>query len=165
MAIGWGAAIAAGALIMGLIAKSAGNALSTSSSFKQVITRLGARGAGAEAYLGFAFLIVAVLIALVAAGQVAAARNEEGDGRLDHLLVRRVARWSWLSSRLGVTTALLVGCGLIAGLFAWLGTESQSSGLSLTTLIEAGLNLVPRRSSSSVSDGSAKGSGPGGPRW
>ncbi len=108
-----------------------------------MINRLGAHGAGAGAYLGFAFLIVAALISLIAAGQVVATRNEEAEGRLDNLLVRAVTRWSWLGGRLGVPAAFLVACGLIAGVFAWLGAASQDAGLGIRSLMEAGLNLVP----------------------
>ena len=143
VALGWGTAIAAAGFIMGFIAKSGGGALTRSSSFKQVISRLGARGAGAGTYLGFAFLVVAALLALVAAGQVAVTRGEEGEGRLDNLLVRAVGRGSWFGGRLVVTAAFLAACGLIAGTFAWLGAATQSAGLGIASLVEAGLNLVP----------------------
>ena len=143
VALGWGTAIAAAGFIMGFIAKSGGGALTRSSSFKQVISRLGARGAGAGAYLGFAFLVVAALLALVAAGQVAVTRGEEGEGRLDNLLVRAVGRGSWFGGRVVVTAAFLAACGLIAGTFAWLGAATQSAGLGIASLVEAGLNLVP----------------------
>ena len=33
--------------------------------------------------------------------------------------------------------------GVGAGVFAWLGAASQHAGVSLTTLLEAGVNLVP----------------------
>ncbi len=58
------------------------------------------RAAGPTTYLGVTFLIVAVLLAFVAAGQVTAARSEESGGRLDPLLTRPVARTRWLGGRL-----------------------------------------------------------------
>lgn len=140
---GWVVAIAVSALMLGLIAKSAGSALSSSSTGRQVISQLGARGAGAHAYLGVAFLIVGVLVALIAAGQVGAARGEEAAGRLEHLLVRPVSRSSWLAGRVSVTIGVLVLAGLAAGVFAWLGAASQDSGVGLAGLLGAGLNLVP----------------------
>jgi len=143
VAFGWGSAIAAGALIMGFISKAAGDALSGASSFRQVITRLGGRGTGAEAYLSIAFLIVAALLALIAAGQVSATRGEEAEGRLDHLLVRPLARFQWLGGRVAVPTVLIVTCGLLAGVFAWFGAASQHAGIGFTPLLEAGLNLIP----------------------
>ena len=53
--LGWEAAIAVLALLLGLVAKSAGSTLSTTPSLERIITRLGAPGAGANAYLGVAF--------------------------------------------------------------------------------------------------------------
>ena len=90
-----------------------------------------------------AFLIVAALVALVAAGQVTAARGEEAEGRLDHLLVRPVSRWSWLGGRAAVALAALVACGLAAGLATWLGAASQDAGVGLPAALGAGLNVVP----------------------
>ena len=59
--------------------------------------------------LGVCFLILAVLVAFVAAGQVTAARAEESGGRLDHLLARPVSRSRWLAGRLLVALAVLAG--------------------------------------------------------
>lgn len=137
----WGVAIAAYSLLLGLIAKAAGTAISSSSSITRVLLRLGATGA--EAYLGVAFLILAVLVALVAAGQISAVRSEEGGGRLEHLLVRPVSRVSWFTGRLLITAVALLAGGLVAGLFAWLGAASQHTGVSFSSLVGAGVNVVP----------------------
>lgn len=131
------------ALLVGLVAKQAGNALTGSSGIGRVISRLGARGAGAQQYLGVAFLIIALLVTLVAASQLAATRSEEAEGRLDHLLVRPVSRTVWLAGRLSVTTAVLLISGLTAGFFAWLGTASQGDGVRLTRVLAAGVNVIP----------------------
>ena len=140
--IGWWVAIAAAALLYGLIAKSAGATIS-GSSVKEVFSKLGAPGTGVDAMLGVCFLELAVLVAFVAAGQVTAARGEESGGRLDHLLARPVSRASWLSGRLLVAVIVLLVSGVGAGFFAWLGAASQHSGVGLTTLLGAGVNLVP----------------------
>jgi ABC-2 type transport system permease protein len=137
----WGIGIAAYGLLLGLVAKSAGSAIASSSSLTRALSRLGA--IGTEAYLGVAFLMLAVLVALVAAGQISAARAEEAEGRLDHLLVRPVARSSWLAARLAVAAAAVLLGGLIAGVFAFLGAASQDSGVSFSTMWGAGLNVIP----------------------
>jgi ABC-2 type transport system permease protein len=93
--------------------------------------------------LGVCFLILAVLVAFVAAGQLTAARSEEADGRLDHLLVRPVARSSWLGGRLLVAAVVLIATGVAGGVFAWFGAASQHAGVGFTTMVEAGVNLVP----------------------
>lgn len=140
--LGWAAAIAALALLMGFVAKQGGKALTSTPSAENVFTRLGVHGGSAAAYLGFTFLTVAWLLAFMAAGQVTAARAEEAEDRLDNLLVRPVSRWSWLTGRVGLAAAAVVAGGLLAGLFAWAGAASQGSGVSLASLLEAGINLV-----------------------
>jgi ABC-2 type transport system permease protein len=140
--LGWAAAICAISLLMGAIAKQAGSAMAASPSFERTVARLGLRGGGAAQYLGFTFLTVAVMLVLIAAGQVSAARGEEAEGRLDHLLVRPVHRWSWLCGRVVLTSLALVACGLLAGLFAWWGAVADGAGLGLARLLGAGVNVV-----------------------
>jgi ABC-2 type transport system permease protein len=140
--VGWWVAIALSGMLYGLIAKSAGASI-TGSSVHQVLAKLGARGTGTQAVLGVCFLVVAVLVGFVAAGQITSARSEESEGHLDHLVVRATSRSSWFGGRLVVATSVLVIGGLVAGVFAWLGAASQHSGVSFTTLLDAGVNLVP----------------------
>jgi ABC-2 type transport system permease protein len=141
--LGWAAAIIPWALLMGFLAKQGGSVLTTSASVERVVSRLGTHGGSAAAYLGFTFLTVGWLVAFVAAGQVSAARDEEAEGRLDHLLVRPVSRTSWLAGRVALAAAILVVSGLVAGLFAWVGAASQNAGVSLMSLLGAGINVVP----------------------
>ncbi len=139
--VGWAVGIAAYGLLFGLVAKSAGSAISSSSSLSQVFSRLGA--VGAEAYLGVAFLILAAVVAIMAAGQIGTMRAEEATGRLDNFLVRPVSRWSWLAGRLLIAVVVVVVGGLICGIFTWIGAASQHSGIGFSTLLGAGLNVVP----------------------
>ena len=140
--VGWWIAIASAALLYGLIAKSAGTTIS-GSSVERVLSKLGAPGTGADAVLGVCFLVLAVLVAFVAAGQLTAARLEEADGRLDHLLARQVSRVHWLGGRLLVAGLVVVASGLVAGLCCWLGAASQHAGVGLGSLLNAGINVVP----------------------
>jgi ABC-2 type transport system permease protein len=141
-AISWLVAIAVSGLLFGFVARSAGGTIS-GSSVQQVFSKLGARGTGADAVLGVCFLVLAVLVAFVAAGQITAARSEESSGRLDHLLVRPVSRSRWLGGRLLVAVTVLLASGVLAGVLAWLGAASQHAGVSFSTLLLAGVNLVP----------------------
>jgi ABC-2 type transport system permease protein len=138
---GWAIALGVTGLVLGLIAKAGGTI--TGSSVQTVFARLGARGTGAEAFLGVSFLILAILAAFLAAGQVIAARGEEGEGRLDHLLVRPVSRVSWLAGRGFVAAVAVVVGGVLAGLATWLGTVFENGGVSFATLLRAGINVVP----------------------
>lgn len=143
VALGWMVGLALAGLMMGLIAKSAGTALASTQSFQRLVARLGAQGGGAAAYLGVAFLIGAVLVGLIATGQVSALRGEEAGGRLDQLLVRPVSRTSWLVGRLAVTLAVLVAAGAVTGLATWVGAVTQGTGIGIQRMMAAGLNLVP----------------------
>lgn len=107
-----------------------------------VIAKLGGTTGGAS-YLGIAFLIIALVIAMAAAGQVAATRDEEAEGYLDHLLARPVARLPWLAGRFAVSATVLAVDGLVAGLFTWAGAAATGAGLSFPALLAAGVNAVP----------------------
>jgi len=102
-----------------------------------IFVRLGG-ATGGGVYLGLVFLIVALLLAVAAAGQVSATREEEAEGYLDHLLARRVARLPWLAGRFAVAAAALVGAGVLTGLLAWVGAASTGASVTLPTLLAAG---------------------------
>jgi ABC-2 type transport system permease protein len=118
-------------------------ATTSSDALEDVFARLGARDGGLEAYLGTFFLIIAAALAFAAAGQVAATRDEEAQGHVDTLLVHPIGRLAWLSGRLAVSAAALVGLGLIAGAAGWAGAASQHAGVSPARMAAAGLNIVP----------------------
>ena len=140
--VGWWVAIAVIGLLFGLLAKAAGATIS-GSSVQEVFRRLGAPGAGTKAFLGVAFLIVAVLVGFTAAGQMTAARGEESEGRLDHLLVGPLSRSSWLGGRLFVSVIVVAASGIIGGAFIWIGAATQHSGVDFASVVGAGLNVVP----------------------
>ena len=141
--VAWLLVLTATGLCFGLVTQAAGNAARGSPTLERVIERLGARGGGAVAYLGYVFLISAGIVAIAVAGQISAIRNEESAGHLDNLLVQPVPRWKWLTVRLGIGAALVVGASALTGLAAWVGATTQHSGLGIRDLLEAGLNVAP----------------------
>lgn len=142
VSLGWVTGIAALSLIFGLIARGDASTIS-GSGMQTTINRLAGGGTGTRSYLALLFLVSSTLLALAAAGQVGATREEEADGRLDNLLVRHVSRARWLMGRLACSAAALAACGLAAGVFTWIGAASQHSGIGFTSLLLAGLNTVP----------------------
>lgn len=140
-ALGWIIAVGCSAMLYGLIAKSAGATIS--GSVQQVFSKLGAVGTGADVVIGLCFLVEAILLGFIAAGQVTAARSEESEGRLEQLLSRSVSRSTWLGGRVLVALAVLLLSGAVAGLLAWVGAASQHTGVRLVSLLGAGVNLVP----------------------
>lgn len=138
--LGWSAGLAAGGLMVGLITKGTEQLWSNQSG--GLFVRLsGASGGGV--YLGMVFLLFTSLVALAAGGQVAATREQEAEGYLDHLLARPVARLSWLAGRFAVSAVGLAVVGFVVGLFTWLGAAAGGADLSIATLLAAGVNVVP----------------------
>jgi ABC-2 type transport system permease protein len=140
---GWLISICLGAGMVGLIAKSAGDAIRASASFRTTLATLGARGFGAQAYLGVAFLVIALLVSLTAASLVHATRAEEAEGRLEHLLVRPVSRTTWLVGRIGSAAAVLVLAGVVAAAAASVAARSQHAELDDARMVAAAINVVP----------------------
>jgi ABC-2 type transport system permease protein len=139
--LAWTVSIIAYGLLLGTIAKSGGQAITSSPALRLVFERLGV--SGAQAYLGIALLLMAVTMGFIAAGQVSAARTEESSGRLEHLLVRPLSRRSWFVGRTTLATGVLVVGGVLAGLSTWVGAASDHAGVSFTSMLEAGVNVVP----------------------
>jgi ABC-2 type transport system permease protein len=135
--------MAAGGLLIGMVARAAGDAIAKSNAFARIQASLGGHAAGAAAYLGIAFVTVSALIGLQAASQSSGTREEESHGYVENLLVRGVSRARWLSARIAISVSALVLAGFVSGLATWAGAASQNSGLSLTKVVEAGLNTVP----------------------
>ena len=141
-ALAWLGGIAGVALVFGSLSRASTSVLTSSPAITATLGRLGARKA-TEGYLGVIVLMAMVVIALIAAGQVAGLRDEEASGRLDNLLVRPVSRLGWLVGRLGVAASLVVLGGLAFGYFTYLGMASQHLYFALPTLLEAGANIMP----------------------
>jgi ABC-2 type transport system permease protein len=137
----WCLGAVGGALMFGIVAK-----LTTASipqSMTDILDRLGVEGSFADQYLGVAFLLLAAVIALLPASQVGAASAEETSGRLVHVLSRPPRRASWFAGRLALTAAATAVAGLAAGIATYVGARSQGVDLSFTSVVGAGLNVVP----------------------
>jgi ABC-2 type transport system permease protein len=139
----WLVVIGGYAVLLGAVTHSATSVITSGSpAVMAALGRLGIRQA-AQGYLGLIFLMASVVIALAAASQLAAMREEEASGRLDNLLVRPVSRAVWLAGRLGTAVGLVVLLGLATGVGTWIGAANQHTGASPLTLVEAGLNVIP----------------------
>jgi len=142
----WLAAFAVVGALYASFTNAAVSSLAGSGAAKQIFQHIVHSGntAFARAYLGLAFLILLMLICVYAANAVGAIRDEEASGRADNFLVRPVSRMRWLAGR-GALIGLVVVCGgLLGAIGSWLGLGGQSSDISFTTLLQAGVNaMVP----------------------
>jgi ABC-2 type transport system permease protein len=138
---GWCLGAVAAALLMGIIAKL--TTASIPSSVRDTLDKFGVRGSFADQYLGVAFLLVATVVALLPASQVAAANEEEASGRLVHVLAGAERRSRWFVGRLALTALAIVVAAGAAGVAAWIGARTQGVDVSLGSMLGAGLNVVP----------------------
>ena len=139
----WLASVGAFAFIVGVISKS----ISSAGISKQLERELEKLGSGSvltpTGYIGFSFIFFVLATSLFAVSQVAAARHEEADERLETLLAQPVARTRWLGGRLALASVATAAVSLLAGLLAWAGAASQGVSISFPKMIEAGANCLP----------------------
>jgi ABC-2 type transport system permease protein len=139
--VAWCAGALASGAVLGVIAKVTTGA--ASESLNNALEKFNVKGGFAKQYLGVAFLLVATVVALIPAGQVGAAGDEETSGRLVHVLTRAPSRTAWFAGRLACCAVAVAAAGLLAGLAAYAGAASQGVNLALASMLGAGLNVVP----------------------
>jgi ABC-2 type transport system permease protein len=138
---GWFTGVVACAFFLGLFAKVTTS--SVPASVSDTLDKFGVRGSFTNQFFAISFLFVVTLLALVPAGQVSAAGEEETSGRLVHVLARPTTRTSWFAGRLALTTGAIVISALGAGVAAWLGARSQGVDAHAGQLIAAAANGIP----------------------
>ena len=137
----WCVGAAAAAFVLGVIAKLTTAAIPESIS--DTLDKFGVEGAFSKQYFGVAFLLVATVVAVLPAGQVGAANDEEASGRLVHVLTRPTRRLTWFASRLTLAGLAILVAGVLSGLAAWAGAQSQGVDIGFGSMLGAGLNVVP----------------------
>ncbi len=141
-AVSWALGLVGFGALIGLVARTASEAMASSTG-TELLGRLGVEDAGARAYTGVSFVIVTLALGLVAAGQVAALRDEEASARLDVVLSRPVGRLRWLAGRVAVACGLvaLAAAGAVVG--TGLAGSVGDLGVATGDLVVAGVNAVP----------------------
>jgi ABC-2 type transport system permease protein len=139
--LAWWIGTAAAAFAFGIIAKIATGDIP--SSLGDTLDKYGVQGTFLQQFLGIAFVLLATMVALLPAGQLGAAAEEETSGRLVNVLVRPVSRRATLASRLLLATVGVAVAGVLAGLASWAGAATQGLDAGLGSMVVAGLNVVP----------------------
>jgi len=140
---GWTVGIAFFALIVGLSANEFSSKSISAGAARQFNKVGGASIVTPAGALSFYFLFFVLAISLFGCAQVAAARREEAEQRLETLFALPVRRRAWLAGRLATAVAAAAGLALAAGVFAWLGDVCQEASVSLPDLLGAGANCLP----------------------
>jgi ABC-2 type transport system permease protein len=140
----WGLVAGCVALGFGLLARDFSVAVADLETMAELTDMLGYPAMDTpEGAVGFAFSWVAVVLAVFAAGQAAAIREEEASWRIEHLLVRPVGRTRWLATRTATAVLAIVLAALVAGLAAWAGTAMVGTPIAFTDGLSAGINVIP----------------------
>jgi ABC-2 type transport system permease protein len=140
----WGLIVGVIALVFGLLARDFGEALADMPTTEVMIERqLGWIIGTTEGIIALTFSFAVLPLAVFAAAQVAAVREEEATWRIEHLLVRPVSRLRWLGTRVLVAAAAVVAVALGAGFVAWLGTVLTGTPITVVDGLLAGLNVIP----------------------
>jgi ABC-2 type transport system permease protein len=131
------------AVVIGVLADSV-SSTNVSEGLNQQLQKLGVSSVtSASGYIAFSFLIFILMVSLFTASQIAAARHEEADQRLETLLAQPVGRGHWLAGRLALAVSGAVLLSLVIGLLTWAGAVAVGAGLSLGDMLGAGANCLP----------------------
>jgi ABC-2 type transport system permease protein len=141
----WGLVAGLAALGFGLLARDFSVAVADLETMAELTAMLGYPAMDTpEGIIGWTFgMAVALVLAVFAAGQAVAIREEEATWRIEHLLVRPVSRVRWLTTRTGVAAAAVVLAALIAGVLGWAGTAVVGTPISFTDGLLGAVNVLP----------------------
>jgi ABC-2 type transport system permease protein len=139
--LAWLTGCSAIALLLGVLSATASEGISD--DLNEQFQKIGTSLSSAEGFLGLEFLFLIVAICVLVCFQLAAAREEEAEQRLETLLALPVGRRRWLAGRLAVAVIAAAAIALAAGVLAWAGAASAGAGVSLSKMLEAGVNCLP----------------------
>lgn len=139
----WATCLSGFGVIIGALSSSTGNGAITP-QMRREIARLGAGSIATPAgYLGLTMLFFILAVCVFACVQLAGARHEEAEGRLDTLLAEPLGRTRWLGGRVATAALAVVALSMLSSLGAWIGSVAVGSAVPLWKMAEAGLNFLP----------------------
>lgn len=131
-------------MLLGLLVKDMLELFRESPQLAELFEQLGLPGLDTpERFLGLPFSIIVVFVALVAAQQAGAAREDEAEGRLETLLAQPLGRQHWLGGRIAASVAVLVVVVTVVGLAAGIGVAIRGESVDVWRLALASANLLP----------------------
>jgi ABC-2 type transport system permease protein len=131
------------ALIIGLVSTSVSKAGLSGNLQKQVNKLASVAITQPAGYIGLCFLFFVLSTSLFCCSQIAAARHEESEDRLETMFSLPVDRSRWLGGRLALALGGALAISIGAGVCAWAGAAIEGTGVSLSSMLEAGLNCLP----------------------
>ena len=140
--VAWLLAVAFCGFAASMVAEGAGSTMA-GSSIEGVFSRLGARGADARGFLGFASLILALIIEAFSASLAKETSEEETSLRIEQFLTRSYRGTRWIWERFAIYVVALAFASLAAGFAMYLGSTIGGSQVPIAALLGAGINLLP----------------------
>jgi polyether ionophore transport system permease protein len=139
----WAICLSGFGVVIGALSSSTGNG-AISPQLQREIAKLGAGSIATPAgYLGLTMLFFILAVCVFACVQLAGARHEEAEGRLETLLAEPLGRLRWLGGRVTGAVAIVVGLSMLSSLGAWTGSVAAGMAVPLSKMAEAGLNFLP----------------------
>jgi len=134
----WVVGVAVLSLVFGTLLPSVVDLLEEDEEYVRALEQLGVDlTSPVEGFLALLAVTMALVFALFVSWRIGALRAEEGSGRLEHLLVRPVVRWRWLTMSALQAVAAAVVVVVAAGAGVWVGAVVAGAEVS------AGQALVP----------------------
>jgi ABC-2 type transport system permease protein len=142
--LGWSLGIGAYFLLIGLIAESMSDFLTSNPRFAELAAQAGFAGlASVEGYTGTLFALLAVPIGVFTAVRMAGFMDDEAARRLTLLVTQPVTRRALAGAEAASTACAAVLLAAVAGMAAWTGTALVDAGLGLPKALAGTVNVLP----------------------
>ena len=142
--VGWGAALMAYYLLVGLLAKSLSEFLTHNPRFAELAAQAGFVELGTvQGYAASLFALLAVPVGLFAASRVAADADDEDEGRLTLMFSAPITRSRWVTAHAALLLAACLALCAVAGAATWAGAQWVGAPLSATEALAGAANAAP----------------------
>ncbi|MEV6596775.1 hypothetical protein AB0M36_07895 [Actinoplanes sp. NPDC051346] len=140
---GWVAGIAAYFLLIGLIARSMTDFLTTNPQFAKSAAQAGFALGTVEGYVATLFALLAVAVGVFVAVLLAAVAADENARRLTLLFAAPVTRVRLLAAEAVAASGAALILVTVAAVAVWAGTTTVGAGLTLVDALAGAFNVVP----------------------
>jgi polyether ionophore transport system permease protein len=143
--LAWMAGLFFMAFFYGAVTKAAVQAIGQAASYEKSVNKLlKTPHVGVDVvYLSVVYLILMTLTMSYVASASGKIREDEADGFLDNFLVRPYSRLRWLGGRVGLAAVYACVAGIVGGIGVWAGQAIVHNGASFSSLLLAGINMIP----------------------
>jgi ABC-2 type transport system permease protein len=142
--LAWALGLAVTSLVFGLMTDAVVDFIKDDETYRRTLESMGVdMSVPVVGFLSYTALFMALPFAAFMGWRLGAVRQEEADGRLENLLVRRVVRWRWLT--VTAVHAFLAGAVLVVATAAglWIGAALGDAPITASQVIEPLAGTLP----------------------